>query len=220
MSPLPRVRPRLCRSLEDASAFLKYQCGLTEPLPGWAIERHGEAFELWRQALTSGTIKGPLSVTHIDAHADLGLGEPVHLEIMGELMFLPVEHRAAQATRVTDGSYLAFACASGWISDLTYVHNDDGGEDLHPYHMKDWDPQATALQLKAVKREHLLGVTATEPDERPVVRMDPEIPFHHMNWREFRAQSPFDAMVICRSPNFTPASADSIYDMICSRYLR
>ncbi len=32
--------------VEDAAAFLSDQCGLSGPLPGWAIERHGEAFKL------------------------------------------------------------------------------------------------------------------------------------------------------------------------------
>jgi hypothetical protein len=207
-------------SLDEASAFLTDQCGVAEPLPGWAIERHGEAFDVWRRALTEGSIKSPLSITHVDAHADLGLGEPVHVEIMSELMFLPVEVRAAQASRVTDGSYLAFACAAGWISDLTYVFNDEGGEDLHPYHMKDWDPRAPALQFKAVQREDLLSLVGKPPEERPVARVDSEIPFRHMNWREFRAEVPFDAIVICRSPNFTPPSADRIYEMVRDRYLR
>lgn len=207
-------------SPEAAIAFLVDRCRLTEPLPGWAVERHGEAFDLWGRAIAQGAISAPFSLTHVDAHADLGLGEAVHVEIMTELMFMPVEARAARATRVTDGSYLAFACAAGWVSDLTYVHSDDGGDDLMPYHMKDWNANATALQFKAVDPERLSFVTYRSPEERRVEQVDPEIPFAHMNWRDFRAEVPFDAIVICRSPNFTPASADDVYKAICDRFLQ
>lgn len=205
-------------SLEEVSAFLRDQCGLGAPLPGWAIERHSEAFGEWQQAMADGSLDPPFSITHVDAHADLGLGEPVHLEIMSELMFMPVDQSAEAARRVTDGSYLAYACAAGWVADLTYVHNTDTCEDLHPHHMKNWDRYAAALQLKAVRRSHL--VSATKPEQWPVEHLDPEIPFRHLHWRDFQADRPFDAMVICRSPNFTPPAADQIYDLICQDYIK
>src|SRR5690606_26652283 len=69
--------------LDDVSAFLTERCGLSGPLPGWAIERHGDAFRLWQQAVKAGSIETPFSVTHVDAHADLGLGESNYMEIMG-----------------------------------------------------------------------------------------------------------------------------------------
>jgi len=91
-------------TVDQAAAFLLDQCGLEGPLPGLAVERHGEAFGRWGAALSNGKIDAPLTVTHVDAHADLGLGESVHMEIMGELLFEPMAHRAQSATRITDGS--------------------------------------------------------------------------------------------------------------------
>lgn len=207
-------------SLDEVSAFLTEQCGLRAPLPGWAIERHGEAFQLWEQAVNAGSIEAPFSVTHVDAHADLGLGESNYVEIMSELMFMPVEQRAEAAERVTDGSYLAYACAAGWVADLTYVHNTEKCKDINHYHMKNWDPEEEALQLKAIKQAQLSGVIWTPPEERPVEHLGPEIPFQRMYWRDFQANGLFDAMVICRSPNFTPPAADQIYDMICDEYVK
>jgi hypothetical protein len=206
--------------LDEASAFLADQCGLSGRLPGWAIERHGEAFRHWHEAIASGRLKAPFSVVHVDAHADLGLGEPVHEEIMGELLFMPVDQRAKAASRVTDGSYLAYACAAGWFADLTYVHSTEKCQDLHPYHMKNWDVEESSLQLKAVQRSNLNGMTGKPRGQRPVEHLDPEIPFRRQFWRGFQAEDAFDAIVICRSPNFTPPAADHLYDMICDRYVK
>ncbi len=36
---------------------------------------------------------------------------------------------------------------------------------------------------------------------------------------DFRATEPFDLVCIARSPAFTPASADAIYDEIRGRYI-
>ncbi len=207
-------------SIDEALQFLQTRCGLSRPLPGWAIERHGEAFRIWGNGLAAGTLRGPLSVTHVDAHADLGLGEAAHVEIMTKLMHMSPGSRAEHATRVSDGSYLAYACACEWVSDLTYVHSDEGGRDLHTFHLKGWHPSADALQFKALTASQLDNVTRLERPERPATHLGPEIPFRHMNWRSYTADEPFDVIVVCRSPNFTPITADPLYDRICSRFLR
>src|ERR1019366_8668845 len=68
-------------SPEETMDFLRGRCHLTGKLPGWVIEHHDEAFARWRDAVGDGMLVPPFHVTHIDAHADLGLGDAgyVHL---------------------------------------------------------------------------------------------------------------------------------------------
>lgn len=49
----PRLDPEEYppRGLEDVMAFLQERCHLVEPLPGRAVEHHGEVFGLWRDGL-------------------------------------------------------------------------------------------------------------------------------------------------------------------------
>lgn len=76
---------------EDALAFLEERCNLRTPLPGIVVENHGELFERWGRAIDDGRLALPVSVTHVDAHSDLGLGDATYITLLTELLFLPVE---------------------------------------------------------------------------------------------------------------------------------
>jgi hypothetical protein len=62
-------------SRDNAFAFLEDRCKLSERLPGFVVEHHGELFGRWRGAIEAGELELPFSVTHVGAHADLGLGD-------------------------------------------------------------------------------------------------------------------------------------------------
>ena len=84
--------PRLRRedyepwATDRAVEFLAIACGLSGKLPGIVVEHHGELFERWRTASQTGTLNLPLSVTHVDAHADLGLGDVGYAYLMTEVL--------------------------------------------------------------------------------------------------------------------------------------
>ena len=40
-----------------------------------------------------------------------------------------------------------------------------------------------------------------------------------MLWHEYQATEPFDLICLARSPSFTPAAADAVYDEIRSRFI-
>lgn len=73
--------------------FLEHQCGLAAKLPGFAVEHHGELFDRWRDAIQIGVLRPPLAVTHVDAHADLGLGDAGYIYLLTTLVHLPLEER-------------------------------------------------------------------------------------------------------------------------------
>jgi hypothetical protein len=73
--------------------FLTKRCRLDAPRPGFVVERHNELFYLWGDAIKAGQMASPFEVVHVDAHADLGLGDASYAYVMGELAFEPIEHR-------------------------------------------------------------------------------------------------------------------------------
>jgi len=95
-----------------------------------AVEHHGEVFRRWRSAIRHGFLPVPFHVTHVDAHADLGLGDAGYVSLVTELLHREVEERAGDEedpAGLGGGNLLAFAIACRWISELDYVHNDEGG---------------------------------------------------------------------------------------------
>ena len=130
----------------------------------------------------------PLSVTHIDAHADLGLGDAGYIYLHTELLFKPLEERTNpkrdRELGLTDGNWLAFAIACRWISDLTYVFSTSGPKtredrpgDLMVTVMEDFDTHANNLQLVAMSRNDLDHVVYRRLDRVEAARIEPKVPF-------------------------------------------
>jgi hypothetical protein len=80
-------------SVQRAFDFLTGRCGLASPLPGFLIESHDELFFRWRDAIEAEILTPPFHVTHVDAHADLGLGDSGYVYLMTSLLFDPPESR-------------------------------------------------------------------------------------------------------------------------------
>src|SRR5690242_18621207 len=80
----PDPKEHLVWSDADALAFLRNRCGLQGRRPGFVAENHAELFPLWRAAIAHGTLVPPFHVTHVDAHADLGLGDVGYVYLLTE----------------------------------------------------------------------------------------------------------------------------------------
>jgi hypothetical protein len=119
----------------------------------------------------------PLSVTHVDANADLGLGDATYIEL----------------NEVGDG------------------HPND----LFPYYMKSGD--SSDIQLQAMTREQLDNRMYDR--EYTVEASDPKVPLKHMNWENFDAAAPFDLICLARSPDYTPAELDLLFDEIREKFI-
>jgi hypothetical protein len=79
--------------LDLAIAFLTQRCQLDARRPGFVVEHHNELFYRWGEAIEAGQMTKQLEVVHVDAHADLGLGDASYAYLMGELAFEPIEDR-------------------------------------------------------------------------------------------------------------------------------
>ena len=81
-------------------------------------------------------------MTHVDAHADLGLGDAGYLCLMTELLFVPPAERVSPKTGpegLNDGNWLSFAIACHWVTELVYVLNTGGPPiDLMPHIVEGW----------------------------------------------------------------------------------
>ena len=174
----------------------------------------------WRDAIDSGALTPPFEVTHVDAHADLGLGDTGWAYLMSDLLFDPVEQRRDPRTGgqgLNEGNFLLFAMACRWISDLVYVFGEGGGDDEIGYILPDRKRPASELQLLGVGSHGIdLLLNGQEPD---VLHREPSVPYRSMRWEKFAAVGRYDFICLTRSPRYTPNTADPLFDMLCDEFV-
>ncbi len=207
-------------SLDETISFLEDRCALQGKLPGFVVEHHGQLFAKWRAAIESGDLEAPFAVTHVDAHADMGLGDAGYKYLMTELLFEEAEEQRFPQegfSGLGDGNFLAFAIACRWISELVYVFNDGGGDDLLRYHMENFDPLAGNIELKAVLPQEFDKAFFDRDPE--VAKAEPLVPFRSMNWTAFRTEEQFDVICVAQSPPFTPPGSDVAFAEIRNRFI-
>jgi hypothetical protein len=223
---IPKDGPRLDPSdyhpwsEDNVLSFLSDRCLLSGRTPGFVVEHHDEVFPLWREALNQGILSTPFHVTHVDAHADLGMGDTGYVYLLGELLFAPVEERRNPTLGdggMDFGNWLLFALANRWIADLTLVYCDGGGSDVFSWHMEDFDHSASNLQLKAINASDIKKwVGHGNP---PVQSLEPPVPFRQCRWDSFQAGAPYDLVCLSRSPSYTPETSDDLFELIRNRFI-
>ena len=198
--------------------YLRNHCGLTEPLPGAACKHHCEVWFHWRRMLKSGELRAPFEVIHVDAHADMGLGNNSCLYIAEELLAQPVAKRRPPTGRenwhVSDCNFIAYALACRWIGKLTYVTHPNWQDDIQWLHMKDFSTTSGSVQMKRFEP----GFTERLNDYLDVKRLpfeaEPDIPLTVVSRPDFQADMPPDFVFISQSPNYTPRTADVLFERI------
>lgn len=198
-------------------SFLVERCGLDAPLPGFAVENHGEVFDKWRALIEAGRLQPPFHVIHVDAHGDLSMGEIGYKKILTELVHLPLEDRPAAAVRVGDGDYLAYAIGCRWLGDLDYVYTEGGGGDVHAYFWENFDKASSAIRMAALTEDDIKALF--ELQTPTVVYSEPRVPLHQIRWDAYASSASFDLIFLARSKPFTPPEADPLYEAIRHHFI-
>lgn len=227
----PNVTEHPVWTATDATAFLRDRCGLEGRLPGFVTERHHETFGRWRTAIRAGKLTTPFHVTHVDAHADLGMGDSGHVHLM-ELLRLPPDRRTRPRVAaegdwgdMQEGNFLLFAIACRWLSSLEYVHphgrTKDVGRlgDLHYWYMANFDETASDIALPHISVEQIRDMDRWRDRRFDVAEWEPPVPFAAVHRDEFRAAEPYDAVCLTRSPEYSPPEADELFDMIRRNFI-
>lgn len=205
--------------------FLERQCGLSRaaPIDGWFVTNHDGAFDVMRNLVEGGS--GPLEVVHIDAHADLGMGDPSWVDMV-KRVGMPLADRR-NPTRANEGlnlgSWLAYAVAAEFVSDLTYVYPKGWGDDLPPIYFPKGDKSAGYLDMKAYTRPGL-PTNGSVLDYHALYPLDPDlrlapVPFSMVTLEAYSANGPFDVGLLCHSPDYTPETSDRLIPII-GEYIR
>ena len=210
----------------EVRSFLEFNCGLSKQnrVKGRIIKHHHEAFFFWRDLIKEKKLVSPFDVIHIDAHSDLGGGDVAWSFIFEEVLRKPLEERSNIENfayrdvkqKLGCGNYLLYALAAHWIRSLTLICHPDWRADYPAVIMKDCKDATDIIQLKKFEGKIKFDIGPINLCSQKFV-VDEEIQFnkerHYQLYRESRVSN-FDFLDICQSPNFTPASADFILEII------
>ncbi len=224
-------------SEQRVRSFFENNLGLSKEnkIRGRIVTGHNEALLFWKELIAEKKLSTPFEVVHVDSHADLGLGFDSPYYIMQKLLAQPVQQRP-QHSKYNDcngreqaegiGDYLLFAIAYQWISKINYCANPNGDKNDYVWEtLKDfhedfvWDkPVENIIQLLYNPNEELPRYyDAADVKQRYIngSHREPEVPLLIIPTIEaVKYDGDFDFVVMAQSPNYTPASADFIMDII------
>jgi UPF0489 domain len=197
----------------EIRAFLEKQCHLntSHRIPGRFVVLHDEAFDFWKELVAKHRTQ--IDLVHVDAHADLGLGDASWLNIITQVLHLPVEQRADPlrgSRNLNPGSYVAYALAARWIASMIYVHHPHFGNDIPRMYFENNDPSVSGrLQLKAYSKDFKPGLDYP-PAVNKATSFEPIVPLKQVPIAQFEADKPFQYALLAQSPGFTPPTSDAL----------
>ena len=196
--------------MEEAKVreFLEVNCGLNKehPLPGRVFDTHDRALLFWDELNKSGRLTLPFTVTHVDAHTDLGIAQKGYPFVKHSVLTRPVEKRFEFALfremgQLNEANYLVFAIAARMIGKLENVRNPRSLPDF-PSEMKSGESKLRLCTAFPALFEAKNGI---EPEVEYVCFEDPTA---------YRAEEKFDFVSLAISPRYTPKSADGLTEII------
>ena len=174
--------------------------------------------------IDSGQLRVPFHLTHVDSHADMGMGmgDASSGYIMGELLHQNSSDRTNPQRGghegLLEGNFISFAVACGWISSIDYVHHPQlfaqncELHDIPDCLFRDDNPRCGVIQLKKLPRGCHQSVRCLE--EFTPLALEPEVPIRFIKCDEFHTTASFSFMFAAQSPKYTPATSDFIVDII------
>ncbi len=212
---------------KEVTDFFEKRLGLSKKakIKGKIIKNHNEALYYWRQLILENKLTVPFEVIHIDSHADLGLGYPSWTFILDSILRMPVNDRYKiesykdifeQYFEPGIGDYLLFAVSYRWIKKLVYVCNPVGlGDDYLWMILKDGIEPNDRIQLAHNNDIRAIDIAMNQQEYYATAIHEPEVEFDIIrNIENINYDGKFDYLTFCISPNYTPASADFIIELI------
>lgn len=197
---------------DSVRAFLEKNCGLTKekPIPGRVFPTHDGALLFWNELLASGKLNSPFSVTHIDAHSDLGIGKPGPGFVLNSVLPIQPEKRTDieryyRMKQLDEANYLLFALAFRWVDALENVRNPKSRPDIPGFAQKDEEGKYSSIRLSSFTSELFEAQNGKEP----------QLPFRVFDdYHAFRANEDFDFISLAISPRYAPKEADELVPLI------
>lgn len=210
-------RGKTAESIDDAFAYLQTHCKVStgEKTPGACFVHHDEVFDFALRYFTE-----PVHLIHVDAHSDIGGGMPRYWQyVFGEYLHLNGRERHSPKRGqkgLNCGNFIIFLVACGLLERVTFVAREDWRCDYSCIYMESFQLESGNLQLKRFAKQDFsrIGISAQLWDLPHTV--EPLVPFKEVSRRDFISDGPPDLLLVTKSPEYTPACSDALYDALVS----
>lgn len=205
-----------CASPMEADAvrtFLEKNCGLSKdhPLPGRVFDTHDKALLFWNELRLEGRLTVPFTVTHVDAHTDLGIAQKGYPFVRHSVLTRPIEKRFdfdafREQKQMNEANYLVFAIAARMVGRLENIRNPKSLTDF-PAEMRSGENKIRLFTAFPSLFEAKNG-------------WEPEVEYRCFeDYNAYRTEEKFDFISLAISPRYTPESADALIEVI-RRYMK
>jgi len=216
---------------EKVTAFLETSCCLSkkQKIRGKRFTHHHEVFFELRELIKRCELEIPFELNHIDAHADLGMGDASWAYLMGELLHKPLSERSepTQGGYIGLGftNYLSFAIANRWINELNFIINEQWHDDIPRSFLVENDIPSMmsfgsynlTIQLKKYTKAQIKDLSYRQKCDP--IGYEPKLPFNIIPYDGFKLDSPCDFLFLSQSPGYTSKGTDALMDVI-SEYIK
>ena len=194
----------------------KHCCLLKErPVPGRVFETHDGALRFWDELIHAGKLTVPFSITHIDAHSDLGIGRPGPGFVLNSVLPIAPKKRADidryyAMHQLDEANYLLFALAFRWADRLENVRNPRSRPDIPSFAFKNEAGEYESIRLSSFTSKLFESQNGPEPHVPFRVFRDPEA---------FFADYAYDFASLAVSPRYSPKEADALVGIISEYFI-
>ena len=215
-------------SINETEKFIEVNCNLNKnnKIKGKIFIHHDSVFKYLKELQTKSKFSYKFDIDHIDAHADLGLGDASYKYISEEILNRDTNDRCNNLEAkgwygIGPGNYLQFAIACRWINSLNYITNKKWNNDLLFFIFKDFDTNSNFIQLKQYSKEDF-EKTNCNPDMIKAfkkivpIKYEPEVPFQYLDYNDFKSDGKYEMIFLTKSPGFTPKESDLLIPIISS----
>lgn len=206
--------------------LMENQLGLSvdEKIPAILCVNHDEVIYHCEELVQRHELSKPFDLVHVDAHADMGVGDDGWEEIL-ERAAIPETTKRDMKTSWCEcigiGNYISYMALMRMLSSLTYIHNPSSADDVQAWFL-DKDQKYmripvwpnNEIEFEEAKRDAISNPSAGLYRFEDRARREPQIPFVRTCSNSFSTQEKFDMGFLAQSPNYTPKESDQLIQVI------
>lgn len=213
-------------SSEEVEEFLLHNCDLSKEnkKPGKLLIHHDELYAEVKKLVQSGKTN-KVNIDHVDAHADLGLGDLCYKYLFFNLLRKTVKKRYDHDPNIPDiqkmgpGNFLLYMIANRWIEELNYVHLSEECDDLNYIYFKNRSTSSGIIKLRVYCKNQIPADFNPDHDMQFMKDTNPckfekDVPLITTHYKAFISTKKYDYIFLTQSPSHTPIESDELIPII------